>query len=53
MASEGTFKQILKNVANRKTIEDIFKQIDDATKTFQVNPNLLSDYQLAYPSHPA
>ena len=41
MASEGTFKQILKNEANRKTIEDIFKRIDKATKAFQVNPNFI------------
>lgn len=53
MASEGTFKQILKTEANRNTIEGIFKRIDEATKTFQVDPNLLLDYQFANQSHPA
>jgi len=53
MASKGTLVRVLENEADRKAIEDIFKRIDWATKTFQVNPNLLSDYQPAHPSHPA
>jgi hypothetical protein len=53
MASKGTFVRVLENEADRGAIEGIFKQIDEATKTFQVNPNFLSDYLLAHPSHPA
>jgi hypothetical protein len=44
MGSKGTFRQILENEANRSAIEGIFKRIDEARKTFQVNPNFLSDY---------
>ena len=54
MASKGIFIRVLENEADRGAIEDIFKEIDEATKTFQVNPNfLVSDYQLAHLSHPA
>ena len=50
MASKGTLRQLLENEADKRTIEGIFKRIDQATKTFQVNPNLLSDYQVAHSS---
>jgi hypothetical protein len=53
MRSKGTFIRVLENEADRGAIEDIFKRIDEATKTFQVNPNFLSNYQLAHPLHPA
>ena len=53
MASKGTLVRVLENEADKGAIEDIFKRIDEATKTFQVNPNRLSDYQLTHPSHPA
>jgi hypothetical protein len=46
MPLEGTFLQILKNEANRKAIEDIFKWIDEAMKNLQVSCNLVSDCQL-------
>ncbi|KAM6491922.1 hypothetical protein JOM56_012560 [Amanita muscaria] len=36
MASKGTFIRVLENEADRGAIEDIFKRIDEATKTFQV-----------------
>ena len=42
-----TLVRVLENEADRKAIEDIFKRIDGATN-FQVNPKLLSDYQLAH-----
>ncbi|KAF8632480.1 hypothetical protein AX14_010824 [Amanita brunnescens Koide BX004] len=37
MPLEGTFLRILKNEANRKAIEDIFKQIDEAMKNLQLD----------------
>ncbi len=43
MASKGTFVRIMKNEADRNAIMDIFKVIDEATKTFQVN---LTSYQI-------
>jgi hypothetical protein len=53
MTSKWTLVRVLENEADRGAIEDIFKRIDEATKTFQVSPNLLSDSRLAHPSHPA
>ncbi|KAF8346758.1 hypothetical protein F5887DRAFT_916537 [Amanita rubescens] len=37
MGSKGTFIRVLENEADRGAIEDIFKRIDEATKTFQLD----------------
>ncbi|KAF8324631.1 hypothetical protein F5887DRAFT_279974 [Amanita rubescens] len=37
MASKGTFRRVLENEADKGAIEDIFKEIDQATKTFQLD----------------
>ena len=42
MASKWTLVRVLENEADRKAIEDIFKRIDGATKTFQVHHIFLS-----------
>ena len=41
MASKWTLVLVLENEAERRAIEDIFKRIDEATKTFEVNLNLI------------
>ncbi|KAF8349107.1 hypothetical protein F5887DRAFT_550976 [Amanita rubescens] len=37
MASKWTLVRVLENEADRKAIEDIFRRIDEATKTFQLD----------------
>ena len=44
MSSKGTFIRIMMSEADGAVIKDIFEGIDEATKTFQVISNLLSNY---------
>ncbi|KAF5319160.1 hypothetical protein D9619_008785 [Psilocybe cf. subviscida] len=37
VSEKGTFRRVLENEANKKSIDDGFKRIDEATKTFQLN----------------
>ncbi|KAF5310687.1 hypothetical protein D9619_008110 [Psilocybe cf. subviscida] len=37
MSKKGTFRRVLENEADKKAVEDAFKRIDGATKTFQID----------------
>ena len=51
MLAKGAFRRILENEVDKKAIEDSFKRIDEAAKTFQVGAILFSNYKPTYPSH--
>jgi hypothetical protein len=42
MLAKGTFRRVLENEADKKAVEDSFKRIDEAAKTFQVGAILPS-----------
>jgi hypothetical protein len=51
MSAKGTFRRVLENEADKAAISASFKQIDEATKTFQVDAIVLLGYNVSHPSH--
>ena len=51
MSEKGTFRRVLENEVDKDAISASFKQIDEATKTFQVDAIVLSGYKVAHSFH--
>ena len=51
MSAKGTFRRVLENEVDKDAISASFKQIDEATKTFQVDAIVLSSYKVTHPFH--
>ncbi|KAF5319683.1 hypothetical protein D9619_008889 [Psilocybe cf. subviscida] len=43
LARKGAFRRVLENEGDKKAVEDIFKRIDQATKTFQIGIALATE----------